>query len=159
MINPAEIRLGNTIYRYVRHKLTNATEIMHSNGTYQCIGSPIVSREWEEIQIDAVQLKLILQDYEFARTIYRYIELSDERLLKLGFRKVQNTYHYNDVTHELHIVSTRGQYYPVLVQLPELSHETQQMIGLRMITYQHELENLFFVIFGKELKTIKSSKQ
>ena len=56
-------------------------------------------------------------------------------------------------THYLEMISAADGWYPLYAQVPEFSSEAEQRVVLQMIKYIHELENLFFVLTGKELNT------
>jgi len=64
----------------------------------------------------------------------------------------QGNYWINLQTHYLKFIYTKEYWYPVYVQIPELSSEDEQQVGLKRIKYIHELQNLYFVLTGDELE-------
>lgn len=81
------------------------------------------------------------------------ISLTEEWLLKFGFIKDDNGNYWIDLqTHYLELVSSNEHYYPVYVQVPEMSHEEEQRVSMNRIVYVHQLQNLYFALTGKELE-------
>lgn len=88
------------------------------------------------------------------------IPITAEILLANGFVPILgDTFakYINGVTHVLQIMSADG-WYPLIVQAPEMSHETAQCIDLNKIEFIHQLQNLIYVLSGKEWEVkIKTS--
>lgn len=84
------------------------------------------------------------------------IPLTPEILLKVGFEfgvSDNGTYYIdlNGIDQQLEIVLSGKEFYPQLVQAPELSTEDCQIVSLNKIESVHQLQNLYFELTGKEL--------
>lgn len=98
---------------------------------------------WELSTIDSDDLKIIQDDCD-----YRPIPLTEEWLLKFGFK-------YNNPTYEWYDKSA-----VLFIQVNYLGFDLIAKFHnqvIREIKYVHELQNLYFALTGKELK-IKESK-
>jgi hypothetical protein len=82
------------------------------------------------------------------------IELTCEILTDCGFKTDDNgNQWFNLQTHYLELIlAADGFYYPIYVQMPELSCEPEQRINLQRIKYVHQLQNLYFILTGEELE-------
>lgn len=87
------------------------------------------------------------------------VKLNDGLLSLYGFKKDGLGYLWIDLmTHQLSLRFVDGFYYPLYVQLSEMSHENEQRVFVNRIESLHELQNLFFAITGNELElTYKTS--
>lgn len=107
--------------------------------------------EIEELKKDVVQFKGF-----HAGEYYKDLEpikLNDGLLSLYGFKKDGLGYMWIDLmTHYLSLRFVQGYYYPLYVELPEMSHEDEQQVFLNRIESLHELQNLFFAIRGQELE-------
>jgi len=83
---------------------------------------------------------------------YEPIPLTEEWLLKSGFNNLNYGYELAiELDRLLQLVVSNGDYYPQLIQLPEMSGLDSQVVSLNSINYIHELQNLWYVLTGKEL--------
>ena len=57
-------------------------------------------------------------------------------------------------THYLELIPMSDGYYPVYVQLPEMSSEAEQKVGMNKINYVHQLQNLHYCLTGIELEVV-----
>ncbi len=82
------------------------------------------------------------------------IPLTEEILLKCGFRKGVNGIVWISISPDRHIDLTPsdGYYYPQLIQEPELSCESVNTFPLERISSVHELQNLFRILTQTDLK-------
>ena len=80
------------------------------------------------------------------------IPLTRELLIKNGFTE-DNSVHLwlNLQTHYLELITAMDGYYPVYVQVPEMSSENEQRVSLTRINYVHQLQNLIYALTGEEL--------
>ena len=77
------------------------------------------------------------------------IKLTDEWLIKFGFMKDDNGIYWIDLEVEyLELIPTKKDWLPRYVQIVGL----ESGVKLRIIKFVHQLQNLFFVITGKELE-------
>lgn len=83
------------------------------------------------------------------------IPLTEDILSKAGF-KLDNNKNYwlslLDLDKHLDLICVDGYYYPQLVQEPELSCDSLSIVSLNRITSLHELQNLFKILTGNDLK-------
>jgi hypothetical protein len=85
----------------------------------------------------------------------RGIELTNVFLVKNGFSEDNNGYFWiNLKTHYLTLIPTSDGYYPVYTEIPEMSSEPEQSVGLNKINFIHELQNLLYVLTGKEMEIV-----
>jgi len=86
-------------------------------------------------------------------TPYEPIPLTEEWLLKFGFKQ-QNEFYVisDDLSHYVELLNVRDEWYPWIIELPELSHESEQKVCIPYIQYVHQLQNLYFALTGEELK-------
>lgn len=52
---------------------------------------------------------------------------------------------------QIEIMPSLGNWYPSIVQAPEIAPENVQIVTLNYINYLHQLQNLYFVLCGEEL--------
>lgn len=87
------------------------------------------------------------------------IPLTEDWFNKFGFIKDNNgSYWVNLQTHYLSLIPSYGFWYPTYAELPEMSHEDEQMVNLNTIEFIHQLQNLYFALTGKELTLPETSK-
>lgn len=73
-------------------------------------------------------------------------------LEKAGFSIDENgTYWLFLQTHYLELIETDCGWYPIYVQVPELSSEAEQRVSLNKIDSVHQLQNLIYILTGQEL--------
>ena len=83
------------------------------------------------------------------------IPLTEEWLLRLGFKKDHNEDYLIDLkNHYLMLILSGELWYPNLAQIPDSQYDEEQIIGLNSITSVHQLQNLIYIISGEHL-TIK----
>lgn len=80
------------------------------------------------------------------------LPITDEILLEMGFEEDDSNFWFDMETHHLELRLSSDYYYPIYVQDAEMSHEDEQRVCLNRVKFIHELQNLFFVLTGKELK-------
>lgn len=103
-------------------------------------------------KIDWQDLKWLEEKPENFNEVHKPIELTTTILVLNGFTEDNNgTFWLNLQTHYLEFIVAQDGFYPIYAQLPELSSEAEQRVGMTRINYVHELENLFFVLVGKEM--------
>lgn len=84
------------------------------------------------------------------------VEITDDWLVDFGFKKDNKGNYWVDLqTHYLELMPSNGHWYPTYAQVPEMSHEDEQRVSINRIEFVHELQNLFFVLTGRELEAKK----
>jgi len=102
-------------------------------------------------------------DYRYVAELFsisnnRYwkgIPLKKEGVLEMcGFEQLDYGY---QKTHELttiiRLIVSDGYFYPQIEEAPEMSHQDTQIVSVNRIEYVHELQHLWRVVTGEELKT------
>lgn len=85
--------------------------------------------------------------------------LSAEFLIETGFSEDNNGHFWlNLQTHYLELIPMPDGYYPVYIQVPEMSSEIEQRVNLIKIETFKELKNLIKTISGRELKMAINEK-
>ena len=83
---------------------------------------------------------------------YEPVKLNEDWLLRFGFNNLNYGYELAlELDRLLQLVVSNGDYYPQLIQLPEMSGLESQVVSLNLINYVHELQNLWYVLTGEEL--------
>lgn len=82
------------------------------------------------------------------------VKITENLLTSLGFIKSELTGNYwiDFKTNYLELVQSGGGYYPIYCQVPEFSHEDEQMVNLHSVIYVHELQNLCYWLTRTGLK-------
>ncbi len=82
------------------------------------------------------------------------IPLTEDILLKSGFKKDVNGILWIKITPDKHfeLIYSDKYYYPQLAQSPEMSFEKINVVSLNRISALHQIQNLFFIISGTDLK-------
>jgi hypothetical protein len=57
----------------------------------------------------------------------------------------------NEIDKQLEIMLSGNEFYPQIVQAPEMSNEDCQVVSLNKIEHLHQLQNLFWCLTGSEL--------
>ena len=82
--------------------------------------------------------------------------ITDDRLLEHGFEYTQAhdiiKYNFLRLTHIQLIKSNDGYWYPSVIEDAEMGYEESQMVSLNGIKYWWELERLWLVVYGEDLK-------
>jgi len=110
--------------------------------------------DWDATKIDVQDLQWCEDKNENFNEVHKGIELTTTILVMSGFTEDNHNRFtvWKDLqTHYLEFIVMPDGFYPMYAQLPELSSEEEQRVALNRIKYVHELENLFFVLTGKEL--------
>lgn len=83
----------------------------------------------------------------------RPIPLTEDVLLKCGFKKDVNGILWIKITPDRHfeLINSQGYYYPQLTQLGEISHQGISAVSLDRIQYVHELQNILRCLTKTEL--------
>lgn len=85
--------------------------------------------------------------------------LSAVFLIETGFSEDNNGHFWlNLQTHYLELIPMADGYYPVYVQVPEMSSENEQRVSLNKIESVKQLKDLIKTISGRELKMISNEK-
>lgn len=85
----------------------------------------------------------------------RPINLTNVFLVKNKFSEDNNGHFWlNLQTHYLELIPMPDGYYPLYAQLPEISSEAEQKVGLNKINYVHQLQNLVYSLIGSELQVV-----
>ncbi|WP_162633279.1 hypothetical protein [Echinicola strongylocentroti] len=132
-MNSNEIRIGNLVYPKGSSTLSHVTGIFENLCCLSGINNKY-SKHYLFEQISPIELsESILEKFKFKKDEHGYwwIEF-DRRYLSL-------------------IPSQDGYWYPVLVQCPEVSSESEQHVSINRIKYAHQIQNLFFSISHLEL--------
>jgi len=80
------------------------------------------------------------------------MKISISHLTGFGFTKDNKGNYYLDLqSHYLEIIPSNGYWYPVIAQVPEMSHEEEQRVSINRIEFVHELQNLIYVLTGDKL--------
>ena len=135
-----ELRLGNLIEYKIKDELDERKEW------------------WAANKLDILDLTWLYSNPE--DTNFRPIKLTEEWLLKFGFKKDKNGIFYIDLfTHYLELMYSMECYYPVYIQKSAMSSENEQRIGLINLEFVHELQNLYFVLTGEELTQVSEGEK
>lgn len=132
MINPNELRVGNWLETYG----------LISSG-YE---SKIMSNGYTQVAVLDLQ---IISDHPDSHT-YRAIPLTPEILIACGFRKGEKWF-----VHQVYyrgffdVCCTRGKEF---VYGKKTEHGFDKIVNLK---YLHQLQNLFFALYGEEIKYIQ----
>jgi hypothetical protein len=132
MIQKTDLRIGNHLQYFI--------------GEEGC--------DWSDTKIDWQDLKWCDELNENFNKVHKGIPITETFFTTNNFVYDGNNtgiWWKNLQTHYLEMISGVDGWYPVFIQMPELSSESEQRVGLRRIEYIHELENLFFVLTGEEL--------
>jgi hypothetical protein len=117
--------------------------------------------DWDATKINIQDLQWCEEKNENFNEVYKGIELNKTILVMSGFTEDNHNRFtvWKDLqTHYLEFIVMPDGFYPMYTQLPELSLEEEQRVALNRIKYVHELENLFFVLTGKELNVNMKTK-
>ena len=80
------------------------------------------------------------------------VKITEDLLSGFGFENLVYAFDMNiEPELLLRIIVTKGGFYTQIIQEPEVSNEHASIVGLRMIEYAHELQNLWQVLTGREL--------
>jgi hypothetical protein len=112
--------------------------------------------DWENTKIDWQDLKWCEENNENFNEVHKAIPITEGILWANKFECGEGGWWMNAANnlrpHYLKLIYTVDDgWYPIYIEQPEMSSESEQMVSLRKIEYIHELENLFFVLTGKEL--------
>lgn len=130
MIQKTDLRIGNHLKYYIGEE----------------------GIDWDATKIDVQDLQWCEDNNENFNEVHKGIELTTVILVMSGFTEDNNGHFWIDLqTHYLEFIPMHDGFYPIYAQLPELSSEAEQRVGLNKIQFVHELENLFFVLTGKEI--------
>ena len=137
-MEPQELRIGN--YIYYEHT-THIVSGVHGNRVYSWWvkdGEPVIEYEAKDIsgtQVEAPYMDVISQ--------YEPIPLTEEWLLKLGFKK--------NITTDLYPTFS----YDILNVNDDIVYVLNYGFVNRRFKYVHQLQNLYYTLSGKELKINK----
>ena len=96
-----------------------------------------------------------IKDYCNGITEYTPIAISNAFLVLNKFSEDNNGHFWlNLQTHYLELIPMPDGYYPVYIQLPEMSSESEQRVGLHKINFVHQLENLHYWLTGNEIEIV-----
>lgn len=98
-------------------------------------------------------------DYKARYEDLRPIPLTDDILLNFGFTcHSDNSYSIEINTPDTHLVlrQVRYEFYPFIEQMAEFSSQKDNVVYLKYIKSVHELQNLFKILSGKDLKNNKA---
>jgi hypothetical protein len=120
---------------------------------YICINNNLHPCRVKEITITSVVVESIIENYnEPTINSMNPIPLTEEWLLKFGFENSAIGYEYAiELDKTLQLIDVNNEYYPQLIQAPEFSSMESQIIGLNLIKYLHQLQNLYFALTNEEL--------
>ena len=135
------------------------TDLRTGNHLKYYIGEEGVA--WDATKIDWQDIKWCEENNENFNEVHKGIDITTTILVMSGFTEDNSgSFWYNMQTHYLEIIVGADGFYPIYAQLPELSSEEEQRVGLQRVRFIHELENLFFVLTGQEwnvnLETVSS---
>lgn len=82
------------------------------------------------------------------------ITLTEDILLKCGFKADihKNYWRSLDLERHIYLIPSEDYYYPQIVQQPEMSMQDEEVVSLNRISSLHELQNLFKILTGNDLK-------
>lgn len=90
---------------------------------------------------------------------FKPMPLTEEWLLKFGFKKDDNGYLWKDeITHYLELMPVNEDWYPVWATVPEFQSETEQRSTMNSINSVHQLQNLYYALTGTDLTIPVSEK-
>lgn len=140
-MKPQDIRIGN--YVYYEHT-THIVSGIHGNKVYSWWvkdGEPV-------IEYEAKDISGTLEENPYMDVISQYepIPLTEEWLIKLGFEKLTDS---NDGFKNTTYTYTKG--ISFIVYFDGIRLSTNFWMGNEK-HYVHQLQNLFYVLSGKELK-------
>lgn len=85
----------------------------------------------------------------------RPINITRQFLQKNGFTEdINGTLWRLMQTHYLEMIDMPDGFYPVYTQIPEVSSEAEQKVGINKIKYVHQLQNLWYSLTGVELEIV-----
>lgn len=85
----------------------------------------------------------------------RPIKITRKFLEKNGFAEDANGTLWRLMqTHYLEMIDMPDGFYPVYAQIPEVSSEAEQKVGLNKIQYVHQFQNLWYSLTGSELEVV-----
>lgn len=86
------------------------------------------------------------------------VRITEDWLISFGFIKseITNNYWLDFNIHYLELIQSEKGYYPIYCQVPEYSHEDEQMVNIHNIIYVHELQNLCYWLTRNELKLLNN---
>lgn len=113
----------------------------------------VIKIDQKGVVVKDLGLDLVLKFYSDE---LKPIPLDEEWLSRCIFKLDDNGSWWVDLqTHYLELIpSADGYFYPVYAQLPELSSEEEQRLGLHRIKYLHELQNLFYTLRHEEMEIL-----
>lgn len=84
----------------------------------------------------------------------RPIRLTEDILINAGFKIDSNKNYWLplDLDKYIDLIPSEGFYYPQIVQDPEMSMQDESVVSLNRISSLHELQNLFKILTGNDLK-------
>lgn len=131
-MNAKELRIGNLIkWQDESHEIVSVTAIDIENN--ECY---VATSNNEQAQIEE----------------FEPIQLTDELIYKLGFQDMGNCFNYNiDPALSFRVLSSKGDYYPSIIEEPEFAGLEPNIVTLKSIQYLHQLQNLFFALTGGEI--------
>lgn len=130
--------------------MIKATDLRIGNHLHYYIGEEGI--DWDATKIDVQDLQWCENKNENFNEVHKGIELTTVILVMSGFTEDNNGHFWIDLqTHYLEFIPMADGFYPTYVQKPELSSQEEQRVSLNRIKFVHELENLFFILTGKEL--------
>lgn len=125
-MNIKELRIGN----YVRNQDGSLTDTP--------IGKPVKIEDYKHIMWAELCVP---------------IQLTEEWLLKFGFENIDYGFTKKILTvSTLQLIWSDGWIYPQIIEEPEMSNETVNVVSLNRIKSVHQLQNLYFALTGKELQ-------
>jgi hypothetical protein len=83
------------------------------------------------------------------------MKLNEQIFINYNFTILDSRYIYygeDGITSIIITPSKDGFFYPSIFQMPEMSNMEEQIVSLNRIELLEELQNIFIVIFGKNVK-------
>ena len=83
------------------------------------------------------------------------MKLNEQIFINYNFTKLDSRYIYygeDGITSIILTTSEDGFFYPSICQIPEMSNMEEQIVSLNRIQVLEELQNIFIVVFGKNVK-------
>jgi len=89
--------------------------------------------------------------------LYKPVRIKAGPLEKLGFERYKNHsfWELHGMKSSIRLITSEGHWCPVIVSSPELSFEDASEVYLSRINYIHDLQNIYRVLYGKDMNVSK----
>jgi len=143
-----ELRIGNYILGSIYVDKEDAELDLRENYSE--------AAEWKLVIVEGIPHEFdectVWTDDEYYRL--KPFPLKDYHLRMFGFIcEGDNGNYWMDLkTHGLQLIPSQGFWYPVYIDYGEMASDIEQHVSLKRVKYIHQLQNLFYVLEGKNLE-------